>query len=426
MSKKRVTYSADFKAKVVLEILDGEQTLNEIASKHNLLPKNLQNWKKQFLENASLAFDKSAVVKEYKEEIERLRREKDATSKKLGEVVVEKDLQVWVFASLGRAVGCNPARRRTKLKSLDLLIKKEMIDEGEVQAKKDTKIPSLNKQLGMLNISKTAYYYKPVEKFNSKEDIEILNMVDKIHTKFPYYGTRRVERLLKRLGFNIGRKRIKSIFEFMGISAIYPKPKTTIANKEHKKYPYLLNEFKNNDNQVIIDTPNKVWSTDITYIRLEKGFAYLAAIIDWHSKKILSWKLSNSMDIYLTTSVLNEALSKYPKPEIFNTDQGSQYTAKEHIDILIANNISISMDAKGRSIDNIVMERFWRSIKYEDIYPSSYTTIKEARDGIKEYIEIYNKERLHSSIGYLTPDEVYYKGLNNKCYNAKDVLQKVA
>jgi putative transposase len=408
MSKKRVTYSADFKAKVVLEILDGEQTLNEIASKHNLLPKNLQNWKKQFLENASLAFDKSAIVKEYKEEIERLRREKDATSKKLGEVVVEKD---W-------AVG--------KLKSLDLSIKKEMIDEGEVQAKKDTKIPSLNKQLGMLNISKTAYYYKPVEKFNSKEDIEILNIVDKIHTKFPYYGTRRVERLLKRLGFNIGRKRIKSIFEFMGISAIYPKPKTTIANKEHKKYPYLLNEFKNNDNQVIIDTPNKVWSTDITYIRLEKGFAYLAAIIDWHSKKILSWKLSNSMDIYLTTSVLNDALSKYPKPEIFNTDQGSQYTAKEHIKILENNNISISMDAKGRSIDNIAIERFWRSIKYEDIYLNSYQTIKEARNGIKDYIEIYNKERLHSSIEYLTPNEAYYKGINNKRYNAKEMLQKVA
>jgi len=271
-----------------------------------------------------------------------------------------------------------------------------------------------------------------------KEDIEILNIVDKIHTKFPYYGTRRVERLLKRLGFNIGRKRIKSIFEFMGISAIYPKPKTTIANKEHKKYPYLLNEFKNNDNQVIIfqtslrgsvllhDTPNKVWSTDITYIRLEKGFAYLAAIIDWHSKKILSWKLSNSMDIYLTTSVLNDALSKYPKPEIFNTDQGSQYTAKEHIKILENNNISISMDAKGRSIDNIAIERFWRSIKYEDIYLNSYQTIKEARNGIKDYIEIYNKERLHSSIEYLTPNEAYYKGINNKRYNAKEMLQKVA
>ena len=407
MSRKRTTYSADFKAKVVLELLEGDNTLNEIASKYNLLPKNLQNWKKQFLNNASLAFDKSIVVKEYKEEIEKLKKEKDATSKKLGEVIIERD---W-------AVG--------KLKSLDLSTKRRLISEGKVQAQKDIKIPSLNKQLAMLNISKTTHYYKPVQKFSSNEDLKLLNIIDKIHTKYPYYGTRRVERLLKRLGFNVGRKLIKSAFEFMGIKALYPKIRTTIANKEHKKYPYLLDEFKNDNNQVVIDSANKVWSADITYIKLEKGFAYLAAIIDWHTKKILSWKLSNSMDVYLTTSVLNEALSKYPKPKIFNTDQGSQYTAKEHIDILIANNISISMDAKGRSIDNIVMERFWRSIKYEDIYPSSYKTIKEAKDGIKEYIEIYNKERLHSSIGYLTPDEVYYKEINNKSYNAKDVLQKI-
>ena len=313
MSRKRTTYSADFKAKVVLELLEGDNTLNEIASKYNLLPKNLQNWKKQFLDNASLAFDKSIVVKEYKEEIEKLKKEKDATSKKLGEVIIERD---W-------AVG--------KLKSLDLSTKRRLISEGKVQAQKDIKIPSLNKQLAMLNISKTAHYYKPVQKFSSNEDLKLLNTIDKIHTKYPYYGTRRVERLLKRLGFNVGRKLIKSAFEFMGIKALYPKIRTTIANKEHKKYPYLLDEFKNDNNQVVIDSANKVWSADITYIKLEKGFAYLAAIIDWHTKKILSWKLSNSMDVYLTTSVLNEALSKYPKPEIFNTDQGSQYTAKEHI-----------------------------------------------------------------------------------------------
>jgi putative transposase len=408
MSKKRTVYSADFKAKVVLEILEGEKSLNEIASKYDLLPKNLQNWKKQFLENVSLTFDKSAVVKEYKEEIEKLKKEKDAMAKKLGEVIIEKD---W-------AVG--------KLKSLDLSTKKEMIDEDKVQAQKENKIPSLNKQLTMLNISKTAHYYKPTQKFSSSKDKKLLNTIDSIHTKYPYYGTRRVEKLLKRLGFNVGRKLIKSAFEFMGIRALYPKVRTTIANKEHKKYPYLLDEFKNDNNQVIVNTPNKVWSADITYIKLEKGFAYLAAIIDWHTKKILSWKLSNSMDVYLTTSVLNEALSKYEKPDIFNSDQGSQYTAKEHIGILTTNNISISMDAKGRSIDNIVMERFWRSIKYEDIYPNSYQTIKEARDGIRKYIETYNKERLHSSIDYLTPDEAYYKGMNKRYYDTKDVLQKVA
>jgi len=428
MSRKRVVYSAEFKAKRVIEMLEGEKTLNEIASEHELLPKNLQNWKKQFLDNASLAFDKSTIVKEYKEKVETLKKEKDATSKKLGEVIVERDFVV------------------EKLKSLV---------SSSVRAKAtDTKLKlSLNKQLKLLSASKSAYYYKQVTPFSSDEDMKLLNIIDIIHTKHPYYGTRRVEKLLKRLGFTVGRKLIKSAFEFMGIRALYPKVKTTKANKEHKKYPYLLESFKNNNNQVVVDTPNQVWSTDITYIRLDKGFAYLAAIIDWNTKKILSWKLSNTMDVSLTTSVLEDALRRYPKPEILNTDQGSQYTAKEHIDILVKNDISISMDAKGRSItketfcyrktafasfDNIVIfqtslrdsallhERFWRTIKYEDIYPSSYTNIKEARIGIKEYIDIYNKERLHSAIDYLTPDEAYYGCANDKCYDAKSVLLGVA
>ena len=184
----------------------------------------------------------------------------------------------------------------------------------------------------------------------------------------------------------------------------------------------LLNEFKNEKNQIVINTPNKVWSGDITYIRLEKGYAYLSVIIDWHTKKILSWKLSNTMDVRLTTDVLKDALNKYPKPEIFNSDQGSQYTAKEHIEILKHNNISISMDAKGRSIDNIVVERFFRSLKYEEVYLKSYKNIKEARDEISKYINIYNSKRLHSSIGYKTPDEVYFANVKV----AQNKLQKAA
>lgn len=407
MSRKRKSYSADFKAKLVLELLEGEKTLNEIASKYEVLPKSLQDWKKQFLTNASLAFDKSAVVKEYKEKIKELEIQKDATAKKLGEVIVERD---W-------AVG--------KLKSLDLSIRKEMIDTPEgVQAK--TSNPSLNRQLGLLHMSKTAYYYKPVVPFESNEDIKLLNMIDKIHTKYPYYGTRRVEKLLKRVGFNVGRKLIKRAFEFMGIIALYPKPKTTVANKEHKKYPYLLEQYKNEKGQVSITQSNEVWSTDITYIRLANGYAYLACVIDWYSKRILSWKLSSTMDTHLTTSVLQEALQNNPKPKIFNTDQGSQYTAKAHVNILVKHNISISMDAKGRSIDNIVIERFWRSLKYEDVYPKSYTALKEAKRGIGEYIDLYNSQRLHSALDYKTPDEVYYQGANNKCYDAKKVLLEVA
>jgi len=403
MSRKRKSYTADFKAKCVLELLEGEKTLNEIASKYDILPKSLQQWKKQFLENASLAFDKSAVVKEYKEEIEQLKKQSDQLAKKVGTLTIERD---WLEG---------------KLSSLDLSTKKSIVDKSEgVQANKKT--PSLNRQLELLHMSKTAHYYIPVVPFNTKEDKVLLDMIDIIHTKHPYYGTRRVVKLLKRLGFNVGRKLVRSAFIFLGIKALYPKPKTTISNKEHKKYPYLLEKLKNDKGQVVTTKSNQVWSGDITYIRLENGFAYLAAIIDWHTKKILAWKLSNTMDVTLTTSVLKEALALYGKPEIFNSDQGSQYTAREHIDILTDHKINISMDAKGRSIDNIIIERFWRTLKYEDVYPSSYKNIKEARIGIEEYINIYNKERLHSALDYQTPDEVYFQGVNNKCYDAKKVL----
>ena len=397
MSKKRKVYTADFKAKLVLEVLESDKTLNEIASKYEVLPKSLLTWKKQFIENMSLAFDKSTVVKEYKEANIILQKDKDSMAKKVGELTMERDFAVGKLKSLVSS------KKRNKLIDTKLNI-------------------SLNKQLKILNVSKGLHYYNPVMPFSSNKDIELLNTIDLIYTKHPYYGVLRIRKLLNRLGINIGEKRVRSAMKFIGVKALYPKAKTTIANKEHKKYPYLLNEFKNNNNQVVIDTPNKVWSTDITYIKLEKGFAYLSAMIDWNTKKILSWKLSNAMDTHLTTSVLREALFKYPKPDIVNTDQGSQYTAKEHIDILKNNGISISMDAKGRSIDNIVIERFWRSLKYEDVYLNSYSNIKEARKGISEYIDIYNKERLHSAIDYKTPDEVYYKGVNNKSYHAKNMI----
>ncbi len=407
MSRKRRNFTAEFKAKVVLELLEGDKTINEIASKYDLLPKSLQQWKKQFLENAVLAFDKSAVVQEYKEEIETLKKEKDAIAKKLGEVIVERD---W-------AVG--------KLQSLDLSIKREIVDsEGGVQAQ--IKVPSLNKRLELLGMSKTAYYYKPVIPFNSQMHKKLLDAIDEIHTEYPYYGTRRMVVELKKRGFNVGRKLVKKAYEYLGIQALYPKPKTTIANRLDYKYPYLLDKFKDDEGLVQIDKPNVVWSGDITYIKLEIGFAYLCAIIDWHTKKIISWKISNTIDVNLTTSVLKDALSKYPKPKIFNSDQGSQYTAKEHIQILKDNGISISMDAKGRSIDNIAIERFFRTLKYEDIYPKSYNTIKEARDGIAEYINIYNSKRIHSSIGYKTPDEVYNDWIES-CNIAKvQLLQNVA
>jgi len=398
MSTRRKTYSADFKAKVVLEILEGELTLNQIASKYKLLPANVKNWKKIFLENMSLAFDKSSVVKEYKNEIEELKKSNDQLAKKVGNLTIEKDFL------------------EGKLKSLvSSKTRKTFVD-----AKHEL---SLNKQCKLLHIAKSTLYYTPVKRFSREWEIKLLNALNEIHSEFPYYGTRRLVTALKIEGYLVGRKFVKSAMEYMGIKALYPKYKTTKAYKEHYKYKYLLKEFKNDNNQVIIDTPNKVWSTDITYIKLEKGFVYLAAIIDWYSKKILSWKLSNTMDVKLTTDVLNEALLRYPKPEIFNSDQGSQYTAQAHINILKEHNIKISMDGKGRSIDNICIEKFWRTIKYEEIYLNDYKSMSELRYSIDNYIVKYNSKRLHSAISNKTPNEVHDSFINNLEFKNKKLLK---
>jgi len=336
----------------------------------------------------SLAFDKSAVVKEYKDEIETLQKSNDELAKKVGNLTIEKDFLE------GKLVSLASSKERKNLVDTKLNI-------------------SLNKQCKLLHVSKSVLYYKPTKPFSRGSDLKVLDAINNIYSDFPSYGSRRIHAQLLRDGYSIGKKFVKKAMKYMGIEAIYPKPKTTTANKEHYKYPYLLKDFRDYAGRVVIEKINQVWSTDITYIKLEKGFVYLAAIIEWHSKKILSWKLSNTMDISLVTAVLNEALVFYPKPEIFNTDQGSQYTAKAHVDILKKHDIKISMDGKGRATDNICIERFWRSIKYEEIYLNEYKNIKQLNRAIEKYINTYNKKRLHSAIGYKTPNEIYYHAENN-------------
>ncbi len=206
--------------------------------------------------------------------------------------------------------------------------------------------------------------------------------------------------------------------QLMGIQAIYPTKKrlTSIKNQEHKVYEYLLKEYwtqTGRTKQVYVPTPNEVWSGDITYIRINGGFMYLAAVIDWHTKAVLAYKLSNSMDATLATDVLQEALSKYPKPKIFNSDQGSQYTSYEHTQLLEKHDIQISMNGKGRSIDNIVIERFFRTLKHSNIYISDYKSIQELKEGVKSYIYKYNFKRFHSSIGYQKPMNMYLEFIKN-------------
>ena len=358
---------------MILELLESGSTLNEIASKYKILPKSLIAWKKQFFENASSLFENTVSTKKYKDELKEKEEKIENLEKTLGRTIMERD---WLQKKVG---------------SLGLIDKLSLV-------KPELPI-SITRQCSLLNINRTTIYYEHSEK---QLDRIILNRMDEIFTLFPYYGYRRLYHTLIQEGKTANPKQILNYMRILEIKALYPKKKrnTSIANANHAKYPYLLKGLK-------VDRPNQVWSSDITYIRLNNGFAYLCAVIDLYTRSILSWKLSTVMDERLTVSVLNEALSVYGRPEIFNSDQGSQYTAAGFIDILVKNKISISMDSKGRAIDNIFIERFWRTIKWDDIYPSGYETLKEARAGIGAFMHKYNNHRLHQSLGYKAPLKVY-------------------
>jgi putative transposase len=384
--KKGQTYTPEQKAKVVLELLKEEQTLGELATQYKVTPKTIQNWKKAFLANASKAFESDSNAKENKQKIEKLTEENDALAKALGRTTVERD---W-------AVG--------KLQSLDLSNKKDLVSS------KLTTL-SLTRQAKLLELNRTTLYYKP--RPMSDYNLKILNHIDEIYVDNPDYGYRIIHQQLLENGLNIGDDRVLKYMRILGIQALYPHKKhnTSLKNSEHPIHPYLLKEYWYKTGQktkaVKVDTPNEVWSGDITYIRMNGGFMYLAAVIDWNTRAILAYKLSNSMDSTLATDVLKMALSKYPKPKIFNSDQGSQYTSYEHTQILKSHNIKISMNGKGRSIDNIIIERFFRTLKQSNIYISDYQTIKELKEGIKIFIHKYNFKRFHSSLNYQKPMNVY-------------------
>ncbi len=352
MSKKKRIFSAEFKAKIVLELLTGEKTLAQVASKYEVTGRSLHLWKKKFLENASMAFDLGKATQSYKEEIFDLKKENDALAKKLGKTTIEKD---W-------AVG--------KLKSLDSSTKRDLVEFKQVNP-----TLSLTRQCEIMQLNRSGLYYQP--KPISAQTLMIMTRIDRVYTDISStYGYRFMHQQLLEDGFSVGKNKVLKLMNKMGIQAIFPKKRklTSIKNHEHKIYPYALKNLK-------INCPNKVWSGDITYIRVKGGFMYLAAIIDWYSRAILAWKLSNTMDTALVSDVLKEAIDQYGKPEIFNSDQGSQYTSREHTGILKAQKIHISMNGKGRSIDNIAIERFFRTLKYDDIYINDYRSIKELRTG---------------------------------------------
>lgn len=257
---------------------------------------------------------------------------------------------------------------------------------------------SFAKQCNLLTINRNFLYYNPVPE--SVENLELMRILDEKYLETPFYGYRKLTVYLQSKGYAINEKRVRRLMKLINWQTIYRVPKTTVSNPEHEKFPYLLRSLE-------IVRRNQVWATDITYVPMDKGFMYLAAIIDLHTRYVLHWEVSNSMDANWCVKLLQDTLQKHGKPEIFNTDQGSQYTSLAHISVLKDNEIKISMDGKGRAIDNIFIERLWRSVKYENIYLQCYEDGKSLYRGLQRYFEFYNHDRFHQSLKYATPASMY-------------------
>ncbi|SMH64547.1 Integrase catalytic region [Acidithiobacillus ferrivorans] len=262
---------------------------------------------------------------------------------------------------------------------------------------------SIQRQCGLAGVARATVYAQRQERPPSADDKVLMDLLDAQYTKTPFYGSRRMTAQLRKWGFMVNRKKVQRLMRALGLAGMAPGPNTSRPHPEHKIYPYLLRGL-------MIDRPGQVWSTDITYIRLLHGFVYLVAIMDWYSRKVLSWRISNTMEAEFCVACLEDALQRYGAPEIFNTDQGSQFTSEAFTGVLQAHDVRISMDGRGRALDNIFVERLWRTVKYEEVYIKGYGRVPELMIGLTAYFEFYNGRRLHQSLGYVTPDQVYLTG----------------
>lgn len=260
---------------------------------------------------------------------------------------------------------------------------------------------SKTRRCELLGMARSTAYYRPEPV--SEEDLALMRLIDEIHLQWPFYGSRRMRDELEERGHTVNRKRVQRLMRLMDLSALYPRRRTSQPGKGHKIYPYLLRDLS-------VERANQVWATDICYIPMAKGFMYLVAIMDWRSRRVLSWRVSNTLDTDFCIEALEEALQRFGAPEIFNTDQGAQFTSEAFTDVLKAHGVAISMDGKGRWVDNVFVERLWRSVKYEDVYLRAYETPAELRAGLGRYFEFYNSRRRHSALDRRTPDAVYYGG----------------
>lgn len=375
MSRSRRNFSAEFKTNLVLQLLKGEKELNVLAVENDIQPNLLRNWKKEFLTNASLAFDNKREDN-LREKLAEERKEKAEYAKKVGQLTMQVD---WL---------------KKNLKKLsDLTTRVNLV--RNLSTNKELPVSTGAKLLG---INRTSVYYGGIPV--SEEELECKSIIDHLHTDNPTWGARQMSAQLKLRGYQVGRRKAGRYMREMDITPIYPKMNLSKRMKQAKVCPYLLRN-------AVIDRSNQAWSIDITYLPMKHGFLYLTAIIDWYSRCIVGWDVDDTLDTTMVINACKKAF-KVAKPLIINSDQGSQFTSDKYIEFIRDNGIRQSMDGKSRWADNIMIERWFRSFKYEEAYLTEYANLKEAREAIGRYIYTYNFERCHQSIGNKRPAEVYY------------------
>ncbi|WP_424579073.1 IS3-like element ISRj2 family transposase [Bradyrhizobium sp. USDA 241] len=364
--KSRRTHSPAFKAKVALAAVKGDKTLAELAQLFDVHPNQITIWKNQLLEGAAGVFGHDKTSAETPVDLKALHA-------KIGELALENGFFV------RRAHQDGPAER------------KAMIDRDHDL--------SIVRQAKVLKLARSTVYYEP--RPVSAEDLALMRRLDELHLDYPFAGARMLRSLLRREGVYAGRRHIATLMKRMGIEAVYRRPNTSKPAPGHKIYPYLLRGLK-------IERPDHAWAMDITYIPMRRGFVYLAAVVDVFSRRVLAHRVSITMEAAFCVEAVQEALAKHGRPEIFNTDQGSQFTSLEFTDVLLDAKIAISMDGKGAWRDNVFVERLWRTVKYEEVYLRAYDSVSEARASIAKYLAFYNQGRPHSSLDGRTPDEAYF------------------
>ena len=375
MSRTRRNLSAKFKSELVIELLKGEKDLNTIATENNIQPNLLRNWKKEFLDKASVVFDDTREDN-LKEKLALERKEKAEYAKKVGQLTMQVD---WLKKNLK--------------KHLDLTTRVNL-----VQNLLKTKELPVKTGTALLDINRTSVYYKgtPI----SQEELDCKSIIDRLHTDNPAWGARQLSAQLKKRGYQVGRRKMRRYMNEMGIDPIYPKMNLSKRMQQAKVCPYLLRN-------AVIDRPNQAWSIDITYIAIKHGFLYLTAVIDWYSRCIVGWEVDDTLDTRMVITALKKAFM-VAKPVILNSDQCCQFTSHEYMNFLKENQIFQSMDGKSRWADNIMIERWFRSFKYEEAYLTQYNNIREARKAIGKYVHTYNFERCHSALNNQTPASCYY------------------